>query len=269
MHIEAQGLAAAIANMKGRSARVQALQPALEQFGADIVKRTDDSFMHQVDWDRKAFAPLADSTLEQRANRSAAGSGGIRAKRSALRTKMRREGKRWKEVRKAVKRLNNAYQLKRIGFAVGLSPKEQAAALKRLRFAYNRTNTKLRGSGLEAPELLHELRKARAKYKRKRDKLIAPAGIKILIDTARARNSNHVDRATRTSIAWSAVGYLDYHMTGTKRMPMRNPTPFVYEAGAWVLHPIASKLLDSYIHSYVLRGEASNDNRGETGGGAA
>lgn len=267
MHIEAQGLAEAIANMKGRTARVLALQPALEMFGADIVKRTDDSFMHQVDWDGNAFAPLADSTLEQRASRHAAGSGGIRAKRSALRAKMRGEGKRSRDIKKAVKRLNNDYQFKRIGFATGLTRKEQATALKRLRFAYTRANTAIRSSEMDAPTRLHELRKARAKYKRKRDKIISPAGIKILIDTARARNSNHVDRATRTSIEWSAVGYLGYHMAGTKRMPMRNPSAFVYEAGAWALHPKGAKLLASYVTSYVFRGEASNDN--QSGGGAA
>lgn len=108
-------------------------------------------------------------------------------------------------------------------------------------------------------------RKAYAKKRaRVRAKLTQPnfarsdpsrGNIKILIDTARARNSNHVDDPEATYMLWSAVGYLAYHMTGTSRMPERNPTPFVWASKAWGLHPRARTELNMLMLNYVLRGD--------------
>lgn len=89
-----------------------------------------------------------------------------------------------------------------------------------------------------------------------RDKLRAPGGIKPLVDTGRARNSQHV-AADADSIIWSAVGYLGYHFEGNEHLPARNVSPFIFDAsGGWKLHPGARQQLDQLIINHVMRGEA-------------
>lgn len=249
MRIEAHGLAEAIERMRARSQRIVSLEPALEAFGGDIVWRTDNSFAQQADWDGEPFGALSDVTILNRIN--------------AIGSANKYTAKSQKHAKEASHALKNA------------TPQQKAEARKRL---VNAGFTSRQANAIINFGHAHEI-DASGKYKRitkkltkaaneKRGKMLAPGGMKILIDTARARNSNHVERPTATAIEWSAVGYLAFHMTGTKRMPMRNPSAFVYEAGKWTLHPIAARLLDSYLTTYILRGEASNTNSGETGGAA-
>ena len=115
--------------------------------------------------------------------------------------------------------------------------------------------TKLAGQGKSRKQITKALRTNRRAYERKKLKITAPGGIKILVDTARARNSNHVDPPEPTSITWSAVGYLGYHMTGTVRMEARNPTAFVYAESKWQLHPDAAKQFDQMMLAFIVRGE--------------
>jgi hypothetical protein len=84
-----------------------------------------------------------------------------------------------------------------------------------------------------------------------RQKLMAPGGIKPLIDTARARNSNHAD-TSKDGIDWSIVGYLGYSMGGTDKIPVRNPTPFYWDGSAWQLRESAKKSLGKHISAYVF-----------------
>jgi hypothetical protein len=93
-----------------------------------------------------------------------------------------------------------------------------------------------------------------------REKLQAPGGIKPLVDTARARNSQHSDTTADTWI-WTAVGYLGYHMAGNERLPVRNPSPFVINSNSrgWKLHPRAQSKLDKIISAYVNRGSTSTE----------
>lgn len=87
---------------------------------------------------------------------------------------------------------------------------------------------------------------------KKQAKLIAPGGIKPLVDTARARNSQHFD-ARADGGTWSAVGYLGPHMTGGKAgLQRRNPTPFEYVAGKWSLKPEARRRFTETVTAYVL-----------------
>ncbi len=92
-----------------------------------------------------------------------------------------------------------------------------------------------------------------------RERLKSPGGIKPLIDTARARNSNHAT-TSREGIEWSAVGYLGVHMAGTDRagknhnivIPMRNPSPFIWVNDEWVLRESARKSLEEKIKAHVF-----------------
>jgi hypothetical protein len=96
---------------------------------------------------------------------------------------------------------------------------------------------------------------------RLREKLLAPGGIKPLIDTGRARNSQHTD-AEPDGIVWTAVGYLGYHFEGygiLAHLPARNVSPFVFRAGDFSLHPRARQKLDEIITGYVMRGEPGSD----------
>lgn len=89
---------------------------------------------------------------------------------------------------------------------------------------------------------------------KKQARLSAPGGIKILTDTARARNSQHTV-ATPNSLTWSAVGYLGAHMAGTSRVPKRNPTPFVRVGNGWALNAKAQDKVTVDIRHYVQTGE--------------
>lgn len=255
MLIEAKGLTEAIERMKARTERVEDLKPALEFFGEDIVTRTDTNFSSGINWDGSSFEGLADSTLEQRARLIAGGSGGIRSKRKALREKLKAAGKNNKQITRALRKNAQSYQYRRITSALGLSAGEKAQEQKRAFASFEKRNAKIRASGGDRGSIAKALRNSRAKYKQQKKRIALPSGIKILIDTARARNSNHVDPPERTRILWSAVGYLAYHMSGTRRMPARNPTPFVFSGGKWQLAEDAMKGLGTAVINYVYRGK--------------
>lgn len=91
---------------------------------------------------------------------------------------------------------------------------------------------------------------------RKQSKMRAPGGIKILVDTARARNSQHT-ATWSNGMRWSAVGYLGPHMTGGKDLPRRNPTPFEKVGGKWRLASSAAQRLMQTLTAYVAIGKAA------------
>ena len=100
---------------------------------------------------------------------------------------------------------------------------------------------------------------------KKQAKMSAAGGIKPLVDTARARNSQHVGPASRDGIEWSAVGYLGTHMAGTSKagrgrnitIPKRNPTGFELVGGQWVLRDSTKKMLQKRIFQYLGLDEGS------------
>lgn len=79
---------------------------------------------------------------------------------------------------------------------------------------------------------------------------------KPLVDTARARNSQHVDIDVQ-SLKWSAVGYLGPHMTGTGRVPKRNVAVFEKRGEQWVLHPDVARYLAAKVAAYVQTGKVT------------
>ena len=93
---------------------------------------------------------------------------------------------------------------------------------------------------------------------KKQAKMSAAGGIKPLVDTARARNSQHV-QVSRDGLEWSAVGYLGTHMAGTDKagrgrnitIPKRNPTGFELVGGQWVLRDSAKKLMQKRIYQHL------------------
>lgn len=93
---------------------------------------------------------------------------------------------------------------------------------------------------------------------KKQAKMSAAGGIKPLVDTARARNSQHV-QVSRDGLEWSAVGYLGTHMAGTDKagrgrnitIPKRNPTGFELVGGQWVLRDSAKKLMQRRIFQHL------------------
>lgn len=80
--------------------------------------------------------------------------------------------------------------------------------------------------------------------------LRAPGGIKPLIDTARGRNSQHAT-TSRDGIDWTIVGYLGYSMSGTVKMPMRNPSPFYWDGSQWKLRESALKSLGNHLREHI------------------
>jgi len=90
-----------------------------------------------------------------------------------------------------------------------------------------------------------------------RSKLMAPGGIKPLVDTARARNSCHAT-TSKDGIDWSAVGYLGYHMGGSAdgKLPKRNPSPFEWNGSAWILRESAKASLFKYVTAHIYGGSA-------------
>lgn len=97
---------------------------------------------------------------------------------------------------------------------------------------------------------------------KKQEAMLSPGGIKPLVDTARARNSQHV-QVSRDGLEWSAVGYLGTHMAGTTRagrgrnvtIPVRNPTGFELVGGQWVLRESAKKMMQQRIYQHLGLGE--------------
>lgn len=180
MEIEVSGLAKAIATAQGRAERARDLRRPLRAFGEIVVRRTDDNYQGQHNWDGSPFAPLAPSTLERRMSKIG------KAKRKG---KNRRFTKGARKMREAIR-------------AAG-------------------------GAGY----------------------------VTILVDTARMRNSNHCDPPEPTLIRWSSVGYLAHHMTGTGRMPERNPTPFIVEGQSVHVQPDVNETMNAMLTSYVMTGE--------------
>lgn len=94
-----------------------------------------------------------------------------------------------------------------------------------------------------------------------REKMLAPGGIKPLVDTARARNSQHFEPARDHGI-WSSVGYLGYHFAGNENLPARNVSPFVLGGGNgddWSLHRLAAEQLENLLAKHVLRPIGAGD----------
>lgn len=266
MRVESEGLLQTIEHIRARIERVKDLTEVMRAYGEAMVTTTDNGFKNQRNYDGTPFAPLKDSTLEGRASRVAGGTDGIKKKRRELREKLKAKGKTTEQIAKALHKQNLTYQYKRISFATGLSLQEKAAKRAKLKTDYQdkrrralslaQVSTNDKGkSGRKA--LSAALRAAEASYKRKLKQLEEPSLYKILIDTARARNSNHVDRIESKSLSWSAVGYLGYHMSGTHYMAARNPTPFVFDGDQWVLHDKARELFSTSVLHYIQTGENS------------
>lgn len=94
--------------------------------------------------------------------------------------------------------------------------------------------------------------------KKLQEKMRAPGGIKPLVDTARARNSQHFEPGRDYGI-WSSVGYLGYHFAGNENLPARNVSPFVLKGGDWELHRRAAEQLERLIAKHVMQpGGAGN-----------
>jgi len=236
MLIEASGLAEALELMRARSDRVKALGPALQFFGEDIVTKTDTHFKAQTNWDGTAFAPLKPSTVLSRLN-------SVKGANKYTASSVKKVNAARAAVRGASGADKSAMRAKLI--AEGWSGK-QAGAIVNFAHAHE-----LDDSGRYS-RVTRKLTKSAAA---KRAQLLAPGGIVPLIDTARARNSNHIDPPGQTSVVWSAVGYLGYHMSGTRKMPARNPTPFVHDGSGWRLADDAMQDLGSAIVNYVKHGE--------------
>lgn len=88
---------------------------------------------------------------------------------------------------------------------------------------------------------------------KKQARMLAPGGMKILIDTARARNSVHTT-ADAHGLVFSVVGYLASHMAGTADIPRRNPTPFNRTGNGWALDPVAAKRVREIMTEYIATG---------------
>jgi hypothetical protein len=97
---------------------------------------------------------------------------------------------------------------------------------------------------------------------KKREALLAPGGMKILQITAVQRNSQRATTTGKNKLAWSAVGRLLPHMTGSednKHPPKRNPTVFdVGRDGKPKLKPRVAKILHDAITSYVETGKVAS-----------
>jgi len=95
--------------------------------------------------------------------------------------------------------------------------------------------------------------------RKKQAAMAATGGIKILVDTARARNSQHTE-ASKDSLKWSAIGYIGPHITGSEtvvgRPPKRNVSPFEKVGGAWKLNIKANAELNRLVVKHI-RGEGS------------
>jgi hypothetical protein len=173
----ADKVAAKLAEM---AARMQNLQPALEVFGAWLVKSASDSFRAEKEHDGSQFVPLSVGTIDARLRKA-----------GALKTVKRGAAK---------------------GYLTASAAKKQ-------------------------------------------ERMTAPGGIKILTDTARARNSQNY-KASAQSLTYSVVGYLGAHMAGTADIPKRNPTAFEKAGAGWALGERGSTKLREVIASYVRTGKA-------------
>lgn len=258
MLIESTGLVEAIERMSARSERLKDLSEAMRSFGEGLVTKIDDGFNTEKNFDGTAFEPLKASTLAARASSHAGGKHGYKASRAELHKKLTAAGKDGTQIAKALAKHATAYQLKRTHFKAGLTSEEQVGALEKLRIAYEKRRAKLQLAAHPSAKgsQINQLKRAQDSYERKRKAIAAPApSHKILTDTARARNSNHTSDVTDDSVRWSAVGYLAYHMSGTRHMAARNPTAFVWDGSNWVLHVKAKETLSQTLTTYIFKGE--------------
>lgn len=181
----ASGAEAVASKLAAISERLQNMQPALEVFGAWLVKTTDDSFRGEKEHDGSPFEQLKPATINARIRKA----GGFRRKKQG----------------------EYDYSARDADYTKG--------ALK------------------------------------KQAKMLAPGDIKILTDTARARNSQHYV-ASPNKLVYSVVGYLGAHMSGTADIPRRNPTAFDREGDKWKLGKRGTDKLRDVIGSYVNTGRA-------------
>jgi hypothetical protein len=216
--IETTGLAETIARLKNTSKKLTNLEPAYKRFAAEMVKKTDDSFQDSKGYDGEAWDELADSTIEHRWSNMA--------------------GRKKTDVSRAE-----------------LTRRAHAAAAQSGKPVGDYLN--------DIEKILKRQAKQKAKRKENAKKKVAvrqfgqrlagetvTAAFKPLIDTARARNSNHAT-TSHDGIEWSAVGYLGYSMSGTVRMPMRNPSPFYWDGSAWKLRESAMKSLGTHLRNHI------------------
>lgn len=232
--IETTGLDEHIHKLKAYSAALRDLTPAYKKFAAEIVKKTDDSFQNTRGYDGEPWEGLAESTILARI-----GAIGAANKYTASSAK---------KVQAAHAALKNA------------TPQQKAAARAKLLAA---GWTAQQASAIINFGHAHRF-DASGRYQRigkqltkgaqsMRDKMLAPGGIKPLVDTARARNSNHAT-TTRECVEWTIVGYLGYSMSGTEKMPERNPSPFYWDGSQWKLRDSAMKSLGTHLRAHILSG---------------
>ena len=237
MQISISGLEQAIAKMEGRTERTLDLRPALTEFGEIIVRKTDDNYRAQTEWGGKPFAELAPSTILARINAIGAAN-----KYTAGSTK------KFEAARDALRNSTTAQKNAARAQLVGMGwTRKQAGAIVNFGHAYESD------SQGRYKRVGRQLTKG---AQTTRSKMLAPGGITILVDTARMRNSNHCEPAEKTFIRWSSVGYLGYHITGTARMPQRNPSPFIVRARSVNLQPDANDTFRRMVTSYVMTGTA-------------
>lgn len=98
------------------------------------------------------------------------------------------------------------------------------------------------------------------KSQAKRAAMQAPGGIKPLVKTARARNSQRMQARGKNGLEWSAIGYLQPHMEGAKngRPPQRNPTVFNVKDGELTLKPRAMEKLQKMVAEYIDTGKVTS-----------
>lgn len=122
-----------------------------------------------------------------------------------------------------VKRTDDAFEQSRSPAGEAFPPLAQSTLLARARKLKSARKRNKRG------ELTKGALKTRAK-------IMAPGGAKPMIDTARARGSQHTEVSPHL-LKWSAVGYLAPHITGGQRRgktgmpPKRNVTVFEHGGG--------------------------------------
>jgi hypothetical protein len=66
MRIKADGLDKVVEQMRERAERLRDYRPCLEVWGNALVKRIDDCYQNERNWDGSKFAPLAPSTVRAR-----------------------------------------------------------------------------------------------------------------------------------------------------------------------------------------------------------
>lgn len=233
----ADGIASQLSEI---SERLHNLQPALEVFGAWLVKTTDDSFRGEKEHDGSPFVELKAATIRARVERKIGKDSTYGASRaassSALEMKIRHLRQEFEE-----KQRDKEY-----------SSRRRMRSAEQIRKEYEKFEARIARLVLRG-----EMTTARKDNRREatRGRMLAPGGIKILTDTARARNSQHYV-ASPNKLVYSVVGYLGAHMAGTADIPKRNPTAFDRDGDSWKLGKRGTDKLREVINSYVKTGRA-------------